>query len=212
MADPYCCSPEEEAGCSLGGGEWNPISCTCLSPIVIDLAGNGFDLTDAATGVLFDLARTGVPEQISWTSANSDDAWLVLDRNRNGTIDDGKELFGSATPQPYLARGESKNGFRALAMFDSTEQGGNSDGQIDFQDAIFFSLKLWQDHNHNGVSEDGELQDLANSTIGAIDLTYKESRRSDDHGNWFRYRAKVWDAQGQQAGRWAYDVFLQTAH
>lgn len=209
LADPSCCGADEQFDCINGGGEWNNFSCTCLSPIVIDVAGNGFDLTNAADGVLFDLARTGLVEQVSWTSANSDDAWLVLDRNGNSIIDDGRELFGSATAQPYLAEGESKNGFRALAIFDKPENGGNDDGQIDSRDAIFTSLKLWQDRNHNGVSEGGELLSLTQSSISAIELTYKESRRTDEHGNWFRYRAKVSDGQNVQRGRWAYDVFVQ---
>lgn len=212
LADPSCCGVDEQNDCINGGGEWNNFTCTCLSPIVIDLAGNGFDLTNAANGVSFDLARTGVREQVSWTSANSDDAWLVLDRNGNGIIDDGRELFGSATPQPYLAQGESKNGFRALAIFDKPENGGNDDGRIDSSDRIFSSLKLWQDSNHNGVSEGGELQSLNDSPIRAIELAYKESRRSDQQGNWFRYRAKVSDGQGNQLGRWAWDVFLQKTH
>jgi hypothetical protein len=154
--NPNCCDAVEQMNCINGGGEWTDSTCSCYSPIVIDVAGNGFDLTSGADGVLFDLTRTGVPERVSWTSANSDDAWLVLDRNGNGVIDDGKELFGSSAPQPYLAPGESKHGFRALAMFDKAENGGNDDGQIDSRDGIFTSLKLWQDLNHNGVSEGGE--------------------------------------------------------
>ena len=210
--NPNCCNSVEQADCFNGGGEWTESTCSCYSPIVIDVAGNGFDLTNAEDGVLFDVNRTGTREQVSWTSANSDDSWLVLDRNGNGVIDDGKELFGSASPQPFLAPGESKHGFRALAMFDQLENGGNGDGQIDSQDAVFSSLKLWRDINHNGISEGGELQALSNSDVRIIELDYKESRRKDDQGNWFRYRAKVRDAQSADVGRWAWDVFLQKPH
>jgi hypothetical protein len=67
---------------------------------------------------------------------------------------------------------------------------------------------LWQDLNHNGVSESTELIPLA-TVIRAIDLDYKESRRTDQYGNRFRYRAKVYDLNGLQAGRWAWDVFFK---
>jgi hypothetical protein len=209
IMNPSCCDDYERISCFNGGGTWNEASCTCGSPIVIDVAGNGFNLSNAANGVMFDLFRTGSPEQFSWTAADSDDAWLVFDRNGNGVIDDSKELFGSSTPQPYLTKGESKHGFRALAVFDTAPYGGNNDGQIDLRDSVFYSLKLWQDRNHNGFSEAAELQGLSASVIRVIELEYKESRRKDANGNWFRYRAKVKDATGAQAGRWAWDVFLQ---
>ncbi|MFN2510190.1 MAG: hypothetical protein ABR568_01955 [Pyrinomonadaceae bacterium] len=127
-------------------------------------------------------------------------------------VDDGTELFGSSSLQPYLTPGESKNGFRALALFDKTDFGGNNDGQIDEKDSVFSSLKLWQDRNHNGVSEAEELQSLSNSVIRVIETRYRESRRQDGNGNWFRYRAKVRDARGAQVGRWAWDVFLHRVH
>lgn len=68
-----------------------------ISPIVIDTEGNGFDLTAAFNGVRFDITGTGIPLQTAWTTAGSDDAFLVLDRNANGLIDSGKELFGNFT-------------------------------------------------------------------------------------------------------------------
>ena len=212
LVNPYCCDAVEQFNCINGGGEWSDATCSCYSPILIDVAGNGFDLTDAAGGVMFDLTATGTEQQVSWTSTGSDDALLVLDRNGNSLIDNGRELFGSSTPQPYLSPGEEKNGFRALAVFDRPENGGNGDGQIDARDSVFSNLKLWQDTNHNGVSEGDELRSLASSEIQMIDLNYRDARRRDENGNWFRYRAKVGNVQGAQVGRWAWDVFLQKVH
>ena len=212
LIDPYCCDPVEHFDCINGGGEWSDSTCSCYSPIIIDVAGNGFNLTNAADGVMFDLNATGAAERISWTAADSDDALLVLDRNGNGVIDNGRELFGSSAPQPYLVSGEAKNGFRALAMFDDPNNGGNGDGQIDSNDSVFSSLRLWQDSNHNGFSEAGELKRLVDSDVSVIELKYRDARRKDENGNWFRYRAKVTDAQGGETGRWAWDVFLQKPH
>ncbi len=209
IANPSCCDDWQRLQCYQGGGEWYESQCACYSPVVIDVAGNGFNLTNAVNGVMFDLPGAGVAERLSWTSVNSDDAWLTLDRNGNGIIDNGKELYGTFTAQPALASGESKNGFRALAMFDSPAFGGNADGQIDSRDAAFPNLRLWQDRNHNGLSEADELRSFSGSDVAVIQLSYKESRRKDANGNWFRYRAKVMDVNGAQAGRWAWDVFLQ---
>ncbi|HEX9928723.1 MAG TPA: hypothetical protein VGB02_09335 [Pyrinomonadaceae bacterium] len=178
---------------------------------MIDTTGNGFDLTNAVNGVLFDMTNDGIKERLSWTAANSDDAFLVLDRNQNGVIDNGRELFGSSTVQPVLQEGETKHGFRALAIYDEPERGGNNDNKIDSNDAVFSNLKLWRDSNHNGESEANELQKLSESDVKVIELDYHESRRRDEHGNWFRYRAKVNDARKAKVGHWAWDVFLQVA-
>jgi hypothetical protein len=177
--------------CTCAGGP------PCASPIIVDTTGQGFQLTSAEDGVIFDISGTGHPVLIAWTATKSGNAFLALDRNHNGKIDSGKELFGNFTAQPPCPDGghTCRNGYRALAEFDKPENGGNGDGIIDSRDAVFSHLRLWIDQNRDGISQPN----------------YEEEWLKDESGNLFHYKAAVnpdpRDGSSKD-GRWDYDVFF----
>jgi hypothetical protein len=174
------------------------------SPIVIDVSGHGFSLTSVEQGVDFDFFGTGHKIRVSWTNSRSDNAWLVLDRNHNGVIDNATEMFGNISPQP---KSPTPNGFLALAVFDRPENGGNGDGVVDAKDAVYPLLRLWIDKNHNGVSEPDELFPLSQLDVLSISLNYTPSERVDEFGNRFRFRSTIVGTQHSDVDRFIYDVF-----
>lgn len=198
------CSPQS----CPPGYRWDKDLCSCQtirqSPIVIDTDGSGFHLTSGGDGVYFDIDASGTAEQVAWTAPRSTNAFLVLDRNGKGRIDDGSEMFGNHTTQPSSP---DPNGFLALAEFDKPENGGNRDGVIDGRDAVYQNLRLWIDTNHDGISQFPELHSLAGLGVESISLDYHSSKYVDQYGNEFRYKAMVAD-DSKRHGRWAYDVFL----
>ena len=173
------------------------------SPIVIDMNGDGIHATKLAGGldkaVHFDLDGNGFAEKTAWIDAS--DALLVLDKNANGRIDNGHELFGNHS---LNAEGKKAfaDGYAALAAYDE-----NQDGRIDAQDAVYAQLAVWQDKNGNGISEEGEMLGLAEAGIAAIDLNAKAVNERDAAGNRISHRGSVEMADGSQ--RLAEDLWFQ---
>lgn len=201
-----CGSGGGDPPCPPSDGEVQPV----CSPVILDLDGNGFLLTNAAGGVLFDITGSGHPVQIAWTALGADNAFLALPGS-DGLVHSGKELFGNFTAQPPSAH---PNGFAALAAYDQPANGGNGDGVIDSRDRIFASLRLWIDANHDGICQPSELFTLPEEGVNAISLHYELSMRRDQYGNLFRYHSLVNPGApqtGSDVGRMSYDVLLTTA-
>lgn len=143
-------------------------------PLVLDLDGDGIETLPADGTVLFDHDGDGVKHATGWIS--SDDGLLVLDRNDNGLIDNGSELFGDNT---YKENGDkATNGFDALIDMDT-----NSDGIVSPDDALFDDLRIWQDFNRDGVSQQNELSTLADLNISSISLSNNEVQIEDENNN-----------------------------
>jgi len=191
------------------GEDPDPAQCRCIkmyTPIIVAL-DNQYSLTSESSAVSFDLDANGTSEHVAWTQPDSDDAFLAMDRNGNGLIDNGAELFGNAT---ILSIGIlAANGFQALEELDDA---GQPDGMIDAGDPAYDQLVLWTDRNHNGVSEPSEIRSLDASGIVGIGTDHRVIGRVDQYGNRFRYRGRVWvDTRTGQVPRQVYDVYLQAA-
>ena len=143
------------------------------SPIVLDLDGNGVRTLSAGNGVSFDLNASGHANKVGWASAT--DGLLVMDRNHDGVINDGRELFGVATQGADGTR--AGTGYAAMSLEDS-----NHDGKLNASDAHFKDLQLWVDANHDGKTDKGELHTLAEFGIKELDL-HAQTGTTVDNGN-----------------------------
>jgi hypothetical protein len=180
------------------------------SPILIDLDTNGFHLTGLDRPVLFDLAGSGTLRYHSWTSAYGRDAFLCLDRNGSGLIENGRELFGTATVLVDGSR--ARHGYEALRELDLRSRGGNEDGLLTADDARFQELCVWVDQDHDGWSDPGEVLALGEAGVIGLSYEYHENRRRDAYGNEFRYQAAavLRNPQGEPRLSSTYDVFFLT--
>ena len=174
------------------------IPCNVSDPIVLDLDGDGIELLNITKGVDFDLYGTGTKQAVAWVSP--DDGLLVLDRNLNGTIDDGSELFGNLSD-------DFSDGFEHLAELDRAEFGGNSDGVIDANDAAFAHLKVWKDANTDGISTVEELVSLSALEVTSIRLEAQDSNRISNGQRIARISVVTTDNNSLAVG----DAFLTSA-
>jgi hypothetical protein len=176
------------------------------SPILLAVGPKpSYALVGPEDGVVFDLFANGNPVKTGWTEASSMVGFLFLDRNGNGSVDNGGELFGNRTPM--LNGRVALNGFAALAEFDKAENGGNGNGSIDPSDQVWSALRVWIDTNHDGVSQSDELHTLDELAISAISISASPEMRRDRVGNTFRLRSEF-VIDGRR--RLAYDVWFVT--
>lgn len=189
------CSYEQTIEWDYVGEHWY-----CASPILINLKKNQpYRLTSVADGVLFDLNADGIVDRVAWTYADDDVAWLAIDRNGNGTIDNGTELFGSFT-------NEAHNGFEALSNMQLAERGARR-SIVDADDAVYHRLLLWTDRNHDGISQSKELEPFSKQFSG-VQMAYQvntASDRTDANGNTYYYRGEV--VKRTEAGKNPLDFF-----
>ena len=185
-----------------------------LSPIVLDLDGDGVRTLSASAGVRFDLLASGQAHATGWVSAT--DGLLVRDLDGNGRIDDGRELFGVAT---RLDGGQiAGNGYVAMQALDS-----NGDGRLDAKDAAFGELRVWVDADSDGLSSAAELHGLVDLGIVSLDLN-AQAGTAVDQGNLLglvsgytrsdgsvHAMADVWFARGEAAPAPALDELLVEA-
>lgn len=170
------------------------------TPIIFNFGRGSYRLTGVSDGVPFDMNGDGVRRMTSWTDARNRQGFLSLDRNGNGRIDDGSELFGNHTPR---ADGSpATNGFDALATLDV-----NGDERLDSNDAVWAALRIWIDANHDGISQPAELFKLHDVDIVALSYDAIWTGRRDRNGNLFAYLAI-----GRTEDRYVpfYDVFLRS--
>jgi hypothetical protein len=163
-------------------GQWEPL--------VLDLNGDGVNTTGTDDMVWFDLDGDGTKEHLTWTNPSTMEGFLWVNLTGRNRVDNGSELFGIGTVLPDGTK--AKDGFQALAMYDDPSQGGNGDGIIDENDAVWNKLRVWIDTNHNGVCEPTEVHPLLKYGVEAISLSATRTTFVDSHGNGHYLRGHYW--------------------
>ncbi len=160
-------------------------------PLTLDLNGNGIETlaSNGHKGALFDHDKDGIRTATGWVG--KDDGFLVYDRNGDGVVNNGGELFGDNT---LLKNGErAANGYQALADLDE-----NGDGKVDAADSAFTKLRVWRDLNQDGISQEGELLTLDEAKVKALNLANKNTDRDLGNGNSLAEEGTYTDSDGNE--------------
>ena len=160
-------------------------------PLTLDLDGDGIETlaSNGHKGALFDHDKNGIRTATGWVG--KDDGFLVYDRNGDGVVNDGGELFGDNT---LLKNGErAANGYQALADLDD-----NGDGKVDAADSAFAKLRVWRDLNQDGISQEGELLTLNEAKVKALNLANKNTDRDLGNGNSLAEEGTYIDSDGNE--------------
>ena len=160
-------------------------------PLTLDLDGDGIETlaSNGHKGALFDHSNDGIRTATGWI--NKDDGLLVYDRNGDGVVNNGGELFGDNT---LLKNGErATNGYQVLAELDD-----NGDGKVDAADSAFAKLRVWRDLNQDGISQEGELLTLNEAKVKALNLANKNSDRDLGNGNSLAEEGTYTDSDGNE--------------
>ena len=160
-------------------------------PLTLDLDGDGIEAiaSNGHKGALFDHDKDGIRTATGWIS--KDDGLLIYDRNGDGVVNDGSELFGDNT---LLKNGErAANGYQALAELDD-----NGDGKVDTADSAFAHLRVWRDLNQDGISQEGELLTLEEAKVKALNLANQNRDRDLGNGNTLAEEGTYTDSDGNE--------------
>ena len=159
-----------------------------VTPLVVDLDGNGIETTSLEDGVQFDIDGDGNTEHTAWIKSGN--GFLVWDKNQDGTINDGSEMFGEGT---VMINGKhAENGVAAILELDS-----NHDRILNNQDDVWGYLQIWHDDNTNGITENGELASLFDWGIQSLALSFEKIDWVDENGNKHIYLTEASKENGE---------------
>ena len=171
------CTPNNRWAAEWLDAPFRNLSHRIVDPLALDLNGDGIQTvanSGKISGSLFDHDGDGIRTATGWIDKN--DGLLVYDRNGDGIVNNGSELFGDATR--LQNGGTAAHGFAALADLDD-----NGDGKIDAADKAFASLRVWRDFNQDGISQSYELFGLTDLNIQSLDTAYQQVAKNFGNGN-----------------------------